>query len=177
MKDWASFLSNLIEKFDIKKLIICVFIVLALMVVPKINFLNFLMPLDNAEKWIKCIFFLIATYLALYFLIFLWQHVVCYFKYTPKNLFWTMGKYGKYINIFYSEDIDEYSANSVDLKRYNVSQDIINKLLEKNILEHASYNYPEYRLTRKARKKLTRIRKTIYFIDNKFINNNKSEEN
>lgn len=177
MKDLGAFLSNLIEKFDIKKLIICAFVVLALMLVPKINFLSFLMPLDNAEKWIMFIFALITTYIALAFLIYLWNRIKYYFKYTPKNIFWTMGKYGEWINIFYSEEIDEYSANAIDFSRYNISQDITNKLLEKNIIEHANYSYPEYRLTKKARKKLTRMRKIINFIDSKFINKNKSEEN
>ena len=50
MSDLGTFLNNLIEKFDIKKLTICAFIVLALMVIPNINFLDFLMPLDDAEK-------------------------------------------------------------------------------------------------------------------------------
>lgn len=175
MKDWGDFLSNLIEKFDIKNLMICAFVVLALMVVPQISFLDFLMPLDNVEKWIKFTFALIATYIALSILIFLWKHIVNYFKHKPKNIFGMVGKYGEIINIFYSEEIDEYSANIINLGRYNISQDIINKLLEKNIIEHASYNYAEYRLTKKARKKLTRIRKIINFIDRKCINKKKLE--
>lgn len=178
MKDWANFFSDLIEKFDIKKLMICAFVVLALMLVPKISFLGFIMPLDNAEKWIMFIFALITTYIALSILIYLWQCLKDYFKYKPKNLFWMMGKYGDCINIFYSEEIDEYSASVVDLYNHRVPEDIINKLHENKIIECGGYNhyfnYPTYRLTRKARKKLTRMRKTINFIDSKFINKNKT---
>ena len=181
MKDWTSFFGNLIDKFDIKKLMICAFAVLALMVVPKINFLKFLMPLDNAEKWIIFVFAMIATYLALLVLGFLWLHIRNYLKYTPKNLFWTMGKYGEYINMFYSVDIGEYSENTIELRQHNVSQDVINKLCEKNIIESCGYceylNHMRYRLTKKARKKLTRIRKVINFIDRKFINKKKTEDN
>ena len=177
MKDLGTFLSNLIEKFDIKKLMICAFVVLALMVVPRINFLKFLMPLDNADKWIVFIFALITTYLILSILIYLWQHLTEHFKYKPKSLFWMMSKYGDWINLFYSEEINEYSSNAINFGRYSISQDVINKLLEKNIIVHASYNYPEYRLTSKARKKLTHMRKTITFIDSKFISKKQSEDN
>ena len=170
MKDWASFLSNLIEKFDIKKLIICVFIVLALMVVPKINFLNFLMPLDNAEKWIKFIFATITTYIVLSILIFLWKHTIDYFKYKPKKLFRMVWNYNSCISIFYSEEINEYSANAIELYRYGVSKDVINKLSENNIIERAGYTHNKYRLTKKARKKLTRMRKIVMFIDSRIIN-------
>lgn len=175
MKDWSAFLSSLIEKFDFKKLIVCAFTVLALMLVPGINFLNFLMPLDNAEKWIIFIFSLISVYIVLSILVFLRQQIKHYFKCKPKKLLRLMEKYGQYINIFYSDEINEYSSNSVNLDRYDISQDVILKLSENNIIECAGYLCSEYRLTKKARKKLTRIKKMVMFIDGKIINRNKQE--
>lgn len=176
MKDLGAFFSKLIDKFDIKKLMICAFIVLSLMLVPKIDILSSLMPLDDAEKVIKFIFVFIAIYIILTILVYIWQKVVYYFKNKPKKLFWLMGEYGGYINIFYSEEINEYSASYINLREYNISDDIINKLLEHKIIESSFLDYYKCRLTKRARKKLTRMKKTVMFIDSKIINRKKQRE-
>ena len=167
MNDLGLLLSKIIEKFDIKKLMFSVFVVLALMLMPKINFLRFLMPLDNSEKWIEFIFALITTYIIILIFTFLLEHFKYRFEHRPKNIFGLMRKFGAYINIFYSEDINEYSSLAVDLNRYGVPKDIVKKLLDNNIIRHASWDDSEYCLTKRARKKLTRIKKFIIYIDSK----------
>ena len=76
-----------------------------------------------------------------------------------------MGDFGKYINIFYSEEINEYSSTAVDLSRYDVPKAIIQKLLENNIIRYANWGNSEFSLTKGARKKLNRTKKIIKFID------------
>ena len=176
MKDFGTFLSNVIEKFDIKKLLFCVFVVLALMLIPEINFLSFLMPLDTAEKKITFVFALIASYVTLSSLIFLWECIRKYFECKPKRLIRLLVKYGEYINIFYSDEIGEYSACSFNYERCGIPVDIINKLKENNIIECSGYRGSNYCLTPKARKKLTKVRKFVTFVNRKIINRNQQEE-
>lgn len=155
------------------------FFIMALMLVPKINFLNFLMPLDNSEKWIKFIFALLTAYIVLLVLSFLWDYLKQYSKCKPKHVFRMMGEYGEYINLYYSEDINEYSMKTVDLYKYGITRDVVNKLCENNIIEKYEtswYGDIEYRLTKKARKKFTRIRKIVIFIDSKIINKCKTKK-
>lgn len=176
MSDWGSFLSKLLEKFDFMKLMICVFVVLALMLVPGINYLSFIMPLDTAEKWIKFAFALVATYLVQLIIVSVWKLVFNYFKYKPRKVLRMWWNYGGYINIFFSNEIKEYTLSNFNLDRYDVPQEIIEKLHENNIIEYATY-YPEtYRLTKKARKKLNYYRTIYVFIDNKIINRKKTED-
>ena len=156
---------------------VCAFTVFALMLVPKINFLGFLMPLDTSEKWIIFVFSLLTTYIVLSIIVFLWQRIRKHFLCKPKKLFRLIGQYGQYINVFYSDVINEYSSVAVDFDRYNIPQDVVNILTENNIIEHASYTGQKYCLTKKARKKLTRTRKFIVFVDSKLINRNKQENN
>lgn len=165
MNDLGLLLSKIIEKFDIKKLLFSAFIVLALMLVPKINFLHFLMPLDSWEKWIQFIFALITTYIIILCFTFLVEQLKYKFQHRPKNVFMLMGDFGKYINIFYSEEINEYSSTAVDLSRYDVPKAIIQKLLENNIIRYANWGNSEFSLTKGARKKLNRTKKIIKFID------------
>lgn len=168
MNDLGLLLSKIIEKFDIKKLMFTAFVVLALMLVPKINFLCFLMPLDKFEKWIQFIFAIITTYIVISVLVFLAEYTKNKIRNRPKKVFSLMGDFGKYINIFYSEDIREYSSVSIDLTRYDIPKDVIQKLLESNIIKYANWNNREFCLTKDARKKLNRIRKFIKFVDGKF---------
>ena len=178
MKEFWSFLNNLLDKFDIKKLMLCLFLILALMLVPGINFLTFLMPLDNGEKWIKFIFSMITAYIILSILIFLWDILKRNIQFRPKKIVRMMVKYGEYLNRYYSEEMKEFSIISIDLYRYGISPDIINKLYENNIIEGCtdSYGIIKYKLTRRARIKLTRIKKLVLFIDSKIVNRNKTKE-
>lgn len=165
MNDLGLLLSKIIEKFDIKKLMLSTFVVLAFMLVPKINFLHFLMPLDNWEKWIQFIFALITMYIITLIFTFLAEHLKYKLKHRPKKVFMLMGDFGKYINIFYSEEINEYSSTAVDLTGYDIPKAIIQKLLENNIIRYANWGSSEFCLTKGARRKLNRTRKIIKFID------------
>lgn len=168
MKDLGLLLSKIIDKLDIEKIMLSVFLVLALMLMPKINILCFLMPLDKFEKWIQFIFAIITTYIVISVLVFLAEYTKNKIRNRPKKVFSLMGDFGKYINIFYSEEIREYSSVSIDLTRYDIPKDVIQKLLESNIIKYANWNNREFCLTRDARKKLNRIRKFIKFVDGKF---------
>ena len=170
MNDLGLLLSKIIEKFDIKKLMFSAFIVLALMLVPKINYLHFLMPLDNLEKWIQFIFALITMYIIILVFTFLVEHLKYKFQHRPKKVFMLMGDFGKYINIFYSDEIGEYSSTAVDLTRYDIPKAIIQKLLENNIIRYANWGSSEVCLTKGAIKKLNRIKKIIKFIGGKIKN-------
>lgn len=167
MNDLGLLLSKIIEKFDIKKLMFSAFIVLALMLVPKINFLHFLMPLDNWEKWIQFIFALITMYIIILISAFLVEHLKYKFQHRPKKVFMLLGNFGKYIHLFYSEETNEYSLTAVDLSRYDVPKAIIQKLLENNIIRYANWGDSEFCLTKGARRKLNRIKKIIKFIGGK----------
>ena len=164
MKDLGLFLGNLIEKFDIRKLLISAFVVLAFMLIPKIDFLKCIMPLNTAEKWIKFIFGLIAIYILQCLLEFICKKIKVTINNRPKRIFWTIKNYGNYISVFLSKDICEYSNKPVDFAKYNIPDDVIYKLLENNIVEENSFNYSEYRLTKRARKKLNRTIKLMKFI-------------
>lgn len=173
MKNLDGFWTNVIDKLDIKKLLPSLFIVLAMMLVPKINYLSFLMPLDSREKWIMFVFAITSTYIALSVLTFLCKKVYDYYKNKPKKLCYMMYKYGKYINIFYSDELKEYSSTAFNLSKYGVSEDSISRLYDNKIIEIADLNYDKYHLTKKARKKLNRMRKVFTFIENKVNKKNK----
>ena len=175
MNDLGLLLSKIIEKFDIRKIMFSVFVVLALMLVPKINFLHFLMPLDNIEKWIKFIFAIITTYIIILVFVFGAEYLKNKIKYRPKIIRTLMGDLGKYVNIFYSEDIKKYSSRAVDLEYCGVPKDVINKLVENNIIEDEYYTSSKYCLTKNARKKLTRIKKIVVFVDNRMKTKEKEE--
>lgn len=168
MKDFGAFLIKIIDKFDIKKLIISLFVVLAFMVVPKINFLNFLMPLDDAQKLITFVFALLLAYIVLLVLTFVFNSFKRILNNRPKKTFKMLRKYSEYINIFYSEDIGEYSSVKKQYS-WSASKDIISKLVENNIIEKTSYTSSEYRLNTRAKNKLNRLRKFLMFIDRKFL--------
>ena len=64
MKDWSSIIIKIVDKFNIVKIMLAILVVLSLMLVPKINYLDFLMPLDNFEKRIRFIFAILIFFVA-----------------------------------------------------------------------------------------------------------------
>ena len=87
-----------------------------------------------------------------------------------------MYKYGGYINIYYSDKINEYTSAPYDLECYGFPEEIIQILYENNIIEPIFVN-SNYKLTVQARKKLNKIRRIIVFIDKKVFKTNYLEEN
>ncbi len=171
MKEWSAFFTNLIDKFDFKELMICLFVVLSLMLVPRINVLSFLMPLDSAKKWIVFVFVLIAVYLVLTLIILIWKSAKKYNDHKPKQLAKMMKKYGKYLEVFYSKNLGEYSKCAFDL--YTVPDAVVGKLQENKIIYIANYTHSEFALTDQARKKLTQRRKMLKLIDKIIVKKSK----
>lgn len=166
MKYFENVLIKILEKFDIVKIMVSAFIVLALMLVPKIDYLDFLMPLDSPEKWIKFIFAIVLSYIIISLIMFIGRTIREHFLHKPKKLIRMMVQYGDYINIFYSDKIKEYSPCYIDLDRYNFPEEIIIKLKENRIIEPL-FAGKNYKLTIQARKKLTRLSKIAKFLDDK----------
>lgn len=176
MKEFWGFLNNLIDKFDIKRLSMAVASVLALMLVPKIDYLRWLMPLNDSTKWIYFIFSILVAYWSIAIISNLYKMISRNYKYRPKRFYRTVTKYSDCIGLYYSKEIGEYTALSINLGRYYISEDVIAKLVENNIIERSNYSYPEYRLTKRARKKLTRINKLVMFVDGKIIGKKSKEK-
>lgn len=176
MKSLENVLIKILEKFDIVKIMVSAFIVLALMLVPKINYLDFLMPLDRPEKWIEFVFAIILSYIVITLIVFIGKTIRKHFIYKPKKLIRMMVQYGDYINIFYSDKINEYSPCYINLKQYNIPKEIIAKLEENRIIE-SLYVSDGYKLTTQARKKLIRLSKTAKFLDDKVFKHSKHKNN
>lgn len=166
MRDFWYFAGNIIEKFNIKLLLISVFVVLATMIIPKIDFLKYLMPLDTTEKCIKFIFAILAVYISLCLLIFIYHKVTNRINNKPRKVFWSIKNYSSYINVFLSREICEYSTMPVDFAKYNIPDDAIHKLLENNIIERNPFEHSVYRLNNRARKKLNKYIKFFNFLHN-----------
>ena len=175
MKDWSSIIIKIVDKFNIVKIMLAILVVLSLMLVPKINYLDFLMPLDNFEKRIRFIFAILVSYTVITIIIFLGKSIKQFFSNKPKKLLRIIWRYGEYINVFYSDEINEYSPCSIDLDRYNIPKEIIAKFEENRIIELAFLGNG-YQLTKKARKKLTRLRKTMSFLNDKLFKTNIQED-
>lgn len=173
MNDLGAFLSKLIEKFDIKKLLVSAFIMLSLMLIPKINFLKDLMPLNTSEKLIKAIFGLIAIYILLCVLEFVFKRIKRSFNNRPKKFFRTIASYGEYLSVFLSKDIGyEYTSKPINLKDCGIPDDVIYKLLDSNIIEQGIYNHSLYKLNDIALKRMNRYNKIVKFIMAKKENKN-----
>ncbi len=172
---WYDILLKFIDKLGITKIVISAVIVVMFMLVPKINFLHTLMPLDDSSKIIKFLFLVATVYLILTFLIFIYTKITRYFCTKPRRVFRMWYNYAEYISIYFSEETNEYSGVSYNLERKNIPKAVIDKLWENNIIEFTDF-MGSYRLTKKARKKLNRIRKTILFIDRRIMKRKAQEE-
>lgn len=158
-----TFFNKIVDKFNFIRLIISIFVVLALMIVPKINFLYDLMPLDTNEKIIKMFFYVILAYLGLSLINSLYERLIIRYKMKPKKFYRMYLKYAGYINVYLSNETKEYSSVSYNLKSYGCPREVIETLCENNIIEY-SWSGDNYNLTNVARKKLNRFRSSFYFI-------------
>ncbi|MBQ2759291.1 MAG: hypothetical protein IJE93_05940 [Clostridia bacterium] len=175
MKDWSTIINKLIDKFDIKIIGISCFITLGLMLIPKINILKDLMPLDTNEKIIYFIFSIISNYLIITILILIFNYTKKRLIRKPKKLLKMIFTYGSVLNEYYSEDINAYSKEPLHLESF-VSKNIINELTANKILEKDfCINNPNYYLREPARQKLTKYKKAFLFID-KYIASKHSKD-
>ena len=175
--DWASFFGKLIDKLDIKKIMFCAFIVLSFLLIPKLDFLDKIIQLDDEiKKKLIVVYAFVSVYIVLTIAIILFKKVKNKYITKPKKLFRLMYKYGGYINIYYSDKINEYTSAPYDLECYGFPEEIIQILYENNIIEPIFVN-SNYKLTVQARKKLNKIRRIIVFIDKKVFKTNYLEEN
>lgn len=138
---------------------------MALVLTPKINFLKCLMPLNTAEKWIKLTVGVVKIYLLLCLLEFIGKKFIERINNKPKNVLLMFKDYSEYISVFLSRNNRKYCLKVVNLQKYNIPNDIIYELLDNNIIEKNPFEHSEYRLNKRACKKLNRILKlaTIIF--------------
>ena len=141
---------KLIDKLDATKIIFSIFIVLGFMIIPTPFTLSKLMPLDTNEKMIQFIFYCLGAYTFLKIISKIYK-----LRFKVKRLFRFPNmtkitqKEHDCICTFYSKDLNELSDINIKLGEF-YNDDIINKLVKRNIIQEYSYN--TYKLTVKARK-------------------------